>query len=83
MWVMRRNGIVVVTGNSGKTQTVKGIVDMLVDNNITFAMAAPTARASKVIEKYTGINATTIHRLLAWGRDNKPFYNESCPLPMR
>lgn len=81
MWVMRRNGIVVVTGNSGKTQTVKGIVDMLVDNNVTFAMAAPTARASKVIEKYTGINATTIHRLLGWGRDNKPFHNESCPLP--
>lgn len=73
--------VVILNGpaGSGKTSSVKALTNMLVDHNISFAMAAPSAKAAKVLTKYAGYEATTIHRMLRY--ENKGFYfNESNPL---
>jgi exodeoxyribonuclease V alpha subunit len=53
---------------------------MLKDHNISFAMSCPSAKAAKVLQKYSGFEATTIHRML--GYDNGQFtYCANHPLP--
>jgi RecD/TraA family predicted helicase len=69
---------------SGKTQTTKAVINMLEDNKLTYALFAPTGRASQVLGEYTEREASTIHRGLGYGvgEDGKLsfFYNEDNPL---
>lgn len=51
----------IVTHN---TLSVSAITEMLKDNNKTFALLAPTGRASKVLSENTGYPAFTIHKFL-------------------
>jgi exodeoxyribonuclease V alpha subunit len=62
-----KNNISVLNGfgGSGKTYTIKAILQMLKDNNIfNYLLAAPTGKASKVIKHYTNEYTSTIHRML-------------------
>lgn len=61
MLVLRNNNCVFITGNCGKSFTTKAIVDMLLDNDMSVRLVAPTGIASKVSSRYTGLQATTIH----------------------
>jgi exodeoxyribonuclease V alpha subunit len=70
---------------AGKTQTTKAIINMLEDNKLTYALFAPTGRASQVLSEYTEREASTIHRGLAYGMNEDTGklgfqYNEENPL---
>ena len=59
-------GMLVLTGGpgTGKTTTLKAIIDILESSGEKVAVAAPTGRAAKRISEVTGREAKTIHRLL-------------------
>lgn len=58
----------ILTGGpgTGKTTTIKGIIDCLKQNGIKIILTAPTGRAAKRITETTGLEAKTIHRLLGY-----------------
>jgi exodeoxyribonuclease V alpha subunit len=60
--------VLVITGGPGvgKTTIVRGIVNTLVRQGLTVALAAPTGRAAKRLQEATGQPAATLHRLLEW-----------------
>lgn len=62
------SALTVITGGPGvgKTTVVKTLVEVLQLRGVTFALAAPTGRASKRLEEATGAPASTLHRLLEW-----------------
>ncbi|MBL1211881.1 MAG: ATP-dependent RecD-like DNA helicase [Ignavibacteriae bacterium] len=76
------NQVMILTGGpgTGKTTTVKGIINLYNQLDLKIMLAAPTGRAAKRIEEITGESAKTIHRLLdynpkedyfVYNRDNK------------
>lgn len=62
-------------GGSGKSFSTQAIINMLNDNNKSFALFAPTGKASKVISDYTKCNARTIHRGLGYKPPNDWSFN--------
>lgn len=76
------NNICILKGGAGtgKSSSTKVAIDMFINNNKSFAIFAPTGRASKVISEFTKWEASTIHRGLnymppEWG------FNEQHKLP--
>src|SRR5205085_3945861 len=61
----------ILTGGpgTGKTTTVRAIIQLLKAKHKTFKLAAPTGRAAKRLSEATGEPAQTLHRLLEF----KPF----------
>ncbi|UTH13038.1 SF1B family DNA helicase RecD2 [Macrococcus equipercicus] len=70
---------------TGKTTVIRGIVNLYAElhglsldykdyeqSDFPIAVAAPTGRASKRLSESTGLEATTIHRLIGWTRESKP-----------
>jgi exodeoxyribonuclease V alpha subunit len=81
------NGVLVVTGGpgTGKTTTIKTIIDMFEGKGMSVLLAAPTGRAAKRMQEATGKEAKTLHRLLEFGfgeSDEEMFFqkNEESPL---
>ena len=73
------NAVSVITGGpgTGKTTIIKAIVDIIMGRRKTFALCAPTGRASKRMSQATGIEAKTIHRLIGYSAEShKNLYNE-------
>lgn len=64
-----RNGLVILTGGpgTGKTTTVRGILQVFETLGLNTLLAAPTGRAAKRLSDLTGMEAKTIHRLLEAG----------------
>lgn len=62
------NGVCIVTGGpgTGKTTIIRNILNIFQKNNLKVTMLAPTGRAAKRIYESTGVQASTIHRALAW-----------------
>lgn len=62
------NKISVLTGGpgTGKTTTLRMVIEALDELGFTFALASPTGRASKRLSESTGYPASTIHRLLGY-----------------
>lgn len=60
---------------SGKTATTNTLIKMLMDNNKTFTLMASTGRAAKVLQSYTGMPASTIHRAYGYIPPNEWGYN--------
>lgn len=60
--------VMVLTGGpgTGKTTTTKGIISAWQKANLDIVLAAPTGRASKRLSEATGMEASTIHRLLGF-----------------
>ncbi len=60
---------------TGKTTILNAIIKLLqeVNNSLIIKLVAPTGRASKRMSELTGVEATTIHRLLAWDLDTNQF----------
>lgn len=63
--------VAILTGGpgTGKTTTVRAIIQLLKAKHKTFKLAAPTGRAAKRLGEATGESASTLHRLLEF----KPF----------
>lgn len=61
-----RSGLVVITGGpgTGKTTTIKTIINFFESEHLKVRLAAPTGRAAKRMQEATGREAQTIHRLL-------------------
>ncbi|WP_346961406.1 AAA family ATPase [Clostridium sp.] len=72
------NQIVILSGyaGSGKTATTNTLIKMMLDNNKTFMLVAPTGRAAKVLKGYTGQPAATIHRAYGYMPPDEWEYNE-------
>lgn len=81
--ILRRNNKIFVTGNSGKTSVIKTILSVYNDKRI--AMCALSAKAAKRMSEVTGMEASTIHKLLSVqfnGEEKSGFlYNANNPLP--
>lgn len=62
------SGVSIITGGpgTGKTTIIRGIINILKNEGLTMALAAPTGRAAKRISETTGMEASTIHRLLEY-----------------
>ena len=62
------HGLMVLTGGpgTGKTTTVRAIVQAQQALERRIVLAAPTGRAAKRLSEATGVEATTVHRLLQW-----------------
>ena len=77
-----KSNVMVLTGGpgTGKTTALLGIIKALKSLDMSISGAAPTGRAAKRMSEVTGLDATTIHRLLEYN----PMYgyqrNEENPL---
>jgi len=62
----KKNPVYMLKGfaGTGKTSLISAYVQMLATNNKKFVLLAPTGRAAKVLSKYTGKKAHTIHRYI-------------------
>ena len=78
--------ILILTGGpgTGKTTTLNAIIELLEQEGLNIAVAAPTGRAAKRASEVTGREAKTIHRLLEvdFSTDDtlKFVHNEKNPL---
>lgn len=64
MLVLRRKDCIFITGNCGKTSSVRALIRMLEANNRTYTLLAPTGIASKKLKESTSRSACTIHMFL-------------------
>ncbi len=64
--------VMLLTGGpgTGKTTSLRGILNLFDALGLKTALAAPTGRAAKRLSELCGTEATTIHRLLEAGYDN-------------
>jgi exodeoxyribonuclease V alpha subunit len=79
-----KSKVSVLTGGAGvgKTTTVKKIIDVFETTPASIACCAPTGRAACRMTEATGLQASTIHRLLAFDPIEKGFlFNAHNPLP--
>lgn len=63
-----QEGVVVITGGpgTGKTTTLRTILQVMTEEGRQVQLAAPTGRAAKRMAEATGFPAKTIHRLLEY-----------------
>jgi exodeoxyribonuclease V alpha subunit len=61
----------ILTGGpgTGKSATMRALVDLLKARRHTARLCAPTGKAARRLGELTGADATTIHRLLEWAPD--------------
>ena len=71
-------GLLVLTGGpgTGKSTTLRAIIQIFEEKNRKILLAAPTGRAAKRMSELTGYEAKTLHRLLEveWGEGDKPMF---------
>ncbi len=79
-------GLLILTGGpgTGKTTTVKGIIDVFERKRVEVLLCAPTGRAAKRMSELTGCEAKTIHRLLEveWDSNDKPAFRRNSENPL-
>ena len=68
----RRLAILTGGPGTGKTQTMRALVDLLKEHKRTVRLSAPTGKAARRLSETTGAPATTIHRLLEYQLNMSP-----------
>lgn len=74
--------VTILTGGpgTGKTTTMRTLLDLLDRHRLSYALAAPTGRAAKRLAEATGREAKTVHRLLEMKPGEGFGRNESNPI---
>jgi exodeoxyribonuclease V alpha subunit len=74
--------VTVLTGGpgTGKTTTVRTVIDLLEQFKCSYALASPTGRAAKRLAETTGRPAKTIHRMLGFVPGEGFKHDEDNPL---
>ena len=79
-------GLLVLTGGpgTGKTTTIRAIINLFVKDGIETVLCAPTGRAAKRMSELTGYEAKTVHRLLEveWDKNDKPVFTRNAGNPI-
>lgn len=77
-----RHKVTILTGGpgTGKTVTVRTLLDVLDKGNYSYALASPTGRAAKRLSEATGRPAKTVHRLLEFSPGQGFGRNDDNPL---
>ncbi len=72
----------ILTGlpGTGKSASMRALVDVLKANKRSVRLAAPTGKAARRLAESTGAEATTIHRLLEWAPDGGFVRDEENPI---
>jgi exodeoxyribonuclease V alpha subunit len=72
----------ILTGGpgTGKSATMRALVDLLKARRRTARLCAPTGKAARRLGELTGADATTIHRLLEWAPDEGFTRSEQHPI---
>ncbi|HEV7883165.1 MAG TPA: AAA family ATPase, partial [Solirubrobacteraceae bacterium] len=72
----------ILTGGpgTGKSATMRALVDLLKARRRTARLCAPTGKAARRLGELTGAEATTIHRLLEWAPDEGFTRSEQHPI---
>jgi len=75
--------MLIITGGpgTGKTTTLKGIIQLYQTFDKNIMLAAPTGRAAKRMTEVIGLEAKTIHRLLEFNPKDKSF-NQNADNPL-
>lgn len=79
------NGLLVITGGpgTGKTTTLKAIIEVFESMDLNVSLAAPTGRAAKRMTEATNREALTIHRLLDFSySEDFPVFNKNQEEPL-
>jgi len=76
------NKVTILTGGpgTGKTTTLRALLDLLDANGRSYVLASPTGRAAKRLTEATGREAKTIHRLLEFNPGEGFGRNDENPL---
>jgi exodeoxyribonuclease V alpha subunit len=76
------NKIGVLTGGpgTGKTTTLRAVIEALETIKAKYALASPTGRAARRLSEATGRAASTLHRLLGYTADGSFMADEDNPL---
>lgn len=80
------NGLLILTGGpgTGKTTTLKAMIELFKQRDMLVELAAPTGRAAKRMSELTGYESKTIHRLLEvdWSDKHEQVFckNQNNPL---
>ena len=76
--------VTILTGGpgTGKTTTLRALLDLLDSGRHSYALASPTGRAAKRLTEATGRPAKTIHRLLEFKPGEGFSRHEENPLPV-
>jgi exodeoxyribonuclease V alpha subunit len=76
------NKVTILTGGpgTGKTTTLRALLDLLDEGGHSYVLAAPTGRASKRLAEASGREAKTIHRLLEFKPAEGFARNEQNPI---
>ena len=80
------NGLLILTGGpgTGKTTTLKAMIELFKQRDLLVELAAPTGRAAKRMSELTGYESKTIHRLLEvdWSDKHEQVFckNQNNPL---
>ena len=74
--------VVILTGGpgTGKSTTVRSVVQLARAKRRTVVLAAPTGRAAKRLTELTGLEAKTVHRLLGLRVAGQAQFDEDNPL---
>lgn len=78
-----QKGVAVINGRagSGKSSSVKTIVDIFQEHDIFPVACALSGKAAQVLVQNGIYNSSTIHRMLKWSPDGGFTFNKNKPLP--
>lgn len=79
--VIINNKVSILTGGpgTGKTHTIKSILNFFTQQGKKCVLCAPTGRAAKRMEEATGFKSSTMHRLLGYA-EGKFKHDENSPI---
>lgn len=82
MLLQSKAGIITGGPGTGKTTLLRSLLEVIREEHQKIALCAPTGRAAKRMEESTGMEASTIHRLLGYNPSEYPpfAYDEESPL---